>query len=320
MKSLLRLYSPAGERARLTVLIFHRVFAQPDPLFPDEMHAERFDALLGWIKAWFQVLPLDQAAQMLAADQLPARAAVLSFDDGYADNAVVALPLLRQHGLPCSFFIATDFLNGGRMWNDSLIEAIRLTPLPALDLRGLAGGKGQDLGQVPVRTVEEKRQAIPKLLLALKYLHPEIRQQRVDDVLGRAQANFPTDLMMNTAQLRSLRAHGMQIGGHTASHPILASLNAAEAGDEIARGKAQLEALLGERISLFAYPNGKPDEDYLPARDPGLVRELGFEAAVTTQWGAARKGSDLFQLPRFTPWDRTRLRFGLRLVHNLASR
>lgn len=320
MKPLLQLLSPGGRRARLSVLIFHRVLPKPDPLFPDEMHAERFDSMLGWVKSWFQVLPLDQAARQLAAGELPARAAALSFDDGYADNATVALPLLRKHGLACSFFVATDFLNGGRMWNDSLIEAVRLTPLPLLDLRGLRGESGQDLGQLPVRTVEEKRSAIPALLAALKYLHPETRQQRVNEVAARAETQLPNDLMMNTQQLRTLREQGMQLGGHTCSHPILASLNATEAADEIGRGKAELERLVGERVGLFAYPNGKPGDDYLPGRDPGLVRELGFEAAVSTQWGAARQGSDLFQLPRFTPWDATRLRFGLRLAHNIASR
>ena len=69
-------------------------------------------------------------------------------------------------------------------------------------------------------------------------------------------------------------------------------------------------------MGLFAYPNGKPGEDYLP-RDVALVRELGFDAAVSTAWGASGHGSDPFQLQRFTPWDRTKARFGLRLLRNL---
>jgi hypothetical protein len=48
-----------------------------------------------------------------------------------------------------------------------------------------------------------------------------------------------------------------------------------------------------------------------------LVRDLGFDAAVSTAWGAARSGGDPFQIPRFTPWDRTRLRFAARLARNL---
>jgi peptidoglycan/xylan/chitin deacetylase (PgdA/CDA1 family) len=123
--------------------------------------------------------------------------------------------------------------------------------------------------------------------------------------------------MMSSEQVRALHSAGMQIGGHTGSHPILASLSANEAADEIARGKTRLEQIIGERVTMFAYPNGKPGEDYLPARDPGLVKEIGFESAVSTAWGAARRGDDLFQLPRFTPWDRSYKVFGLRMVRNL---
>jgi 2-methylisocitrate lyase-like PEP mutase family enzyme len=75
---------------------------------------------------------------------------------------------------------------------------------------------------------------------------------------------------------------------------------------------------LGRRIDLFAYPNGRPGRDYAPEHAK-LVRELGFKAAVSTSWGAARSGHDLYQLPRFTPWDKTPLRFVLRLFRNYSA-
>ena len=321
MKRLFDVFSPGGARGRLSILIFHRVLAAPDPVFPDEVDAVRFDAMLGWVKSWFQVLPLDEAVRRLQDRSLPRRAAVLSFDDGYADNHELALPLLLRHGLPCSFFIATDFLDGGRMWNDSLIEAVRRSPLPSLDLRDLRGHDGQPVRQMgchPLTTDEERRAALGTLIPLCKYLPPEPRRALVEAIAARAEAVLPEDLMMSSAQLRALRAAGMQVGAHTASHPILASLSANEAADEIERGKARLEQILDERVTLFAYPNGKPQVDYLPERDPGLVRELGFEAAVSTAWGAARCGrSDPFQMPRFTPWDRGRRAYGLRLLRNL---
>jgi len=83
-------------------------------------------------------------------------------------------------------------------------------------------------------------------------------------------------------------------------------------------GKAQLEQILGETVNLFAYPNGVPDQDY-SAVHATMVRECGFKAAVSTAWGAASMRSDRYQLPRFTPWDRTRLRFGVRLLLNLRQ-
>lgn len=320
MKPIFQWLSPAGADARLSVLIFHRVLREPDPLFPSEVCASRFDALLGWVKQWFNVLPLDEAARRLAQGDLPARAACLTFDDGYADNHDVALPLLRQHGLPCSFFIATGFLNGGRMWNDTLIEAVRGCRLSSLDLRGLRDAKGEDLGLHPLPpSIPDRRELLHRLIPRVKYLAPEPRVACVDAVAARAEVRPPDDLMMTDGQVRALRAAGMQIGAHTVSHPILATLPPAAAADEIDRSRQALQALLGERIGLFAYPNGKPGVDYMPGVHPHMVRELGFDAAVSTQWGASRRGDDLFQIKRFTPWDADRWRFGLRLARNLRA-
>lgn len=319
MKTVFTLLSPAGARARLNVLIFHRVLREPDPLFPDEVDAQRFDGLLGWIADWFNVLPLDEAVTRLRDGSLPARAAALTFDDGYADNHDVALPILRRHGLPCSFFVATGFLDGGRMWNDTLIEAVRRSPLPSLDLRDLHDAQGLELGVVELGDMDQRRQRLAGLIQRVKYLAPEPRLACVNAIAQRAEVQPPDDLMMSGDQVRALRAAGMQIGAHTVSHPILATLTPEAAVDEIARSRDALQTLLGERVGLFAYPNGKPGTDYLPAVHPRLVRELGFDAAVSTHWGAARAGEDLFQIPRFTPWDRSRMRFGLRLARNLLS-
>jgi len=320
VKALFSLLSPAGAGARLSILIFHRVLSEPDPLFPDEVDAARFDQQLGWLKRWFQVLPLDEAARRLTEGSLPARAAALTFDDGYADNHGLALPLLRRHGLPCTFFIATGFLDGGRMWNDSLIEAVRRSTLPGLDLRGLSGRQGQDLGRHELGALPQQRRALIDVLLPqVKYLAPEPRLRLVEQIAQRAEVALPDNLMMSTAQVRDLHAAGMQIGAHTRSHPILASLSETEARDEIAYSKRTLEQMLGAPVGLFAYPNGRPGTDYLPQCHPAMVRELGFQAAVSTHWGAARAGSDVFQLPRFTPWDRSRLRYGARMLRNLRA-
>lgn len=315
LRPLFQLLSPSGERGRLSILIFHRVLPKPDPLFPGEVDAARFDDICGWLAQWFKVLPLDDAAQRLAQGTLPARAAAITFDDGYADNEEVALPILRRHGLCASFFVATGFLDGGRMWNDTVIESVRLSPLAVLDLSPL---KRPGLQQHALGDSAQRRQAIDAIIGAIKYLPPAERAAVVDEIAARAQARLPDDLMMRSDQVLALRRAGMQIGAHTVSHPILATLPDDAARREMADSKRRLEDIVGERIGLFAYPNGKPGEDYSP-RSVALAREVGFDTAVSTAWGAARRTDDAFQLPRFTPWDRSRLRYGARLARNLMT-
>lgn len=307
------LLSPAGPRAKLSTLIFHRVLPRADPLFPGEVTDADFDRLMSWLKSSFNVLPLGEAIDRLQRGDLPARAAAVTFDDGYADNATVALPILLRHRVHATFFIASAFLDGGRMWNDTAIESIRAARGPQLDLRELS------LGVHRIDSDIERRHAIDQILSDIKYLPLHDRQSVVDRLAESCGARPADDLMLRSDQLRALRAAGMAIGGHTATHPILARLDDAQAMSEITEGKRQLESIIGETVDLLAYPNGKPGRDYL-MRHAQMARAAGFRAAVSTSAGAADAGSDLFQLPRFTPWDRTPLRFGLRLVDNMRAR
>jgi len=293
---------------RLQVLMFHRVLARPDPLFPAEMHAARFDGLLGIVARAFAVLTLGQALTLLAQRRLPRRALVITFDDGYADNAELALPLLLRHGLRATFFVSTGFLDGGRMWNDSIIETLRLSALPAVDLSEFG------LGAMTLAAPEQRRRAIEALLPKVKYMALPARQQALDRLRQLAGAPpLPAGPMMTTAQVQQLQRSGMEIGGHTVRHPILALLPDAEARAEIADGQAQLQARVDAPIDVFAYPNGQPGRDF-DARHVDMLRQLGFRGAVTTAAGTAGVAADPFRLPRFTPWDVPQWRWTARLL------
>ena len=310
MRWVFDMLAPAGSRSRLSVLIFHRVHPQPDALFPGEAHSRSFEQQMRWIKRWFNVLPLTEAVEGLRNGRLPARPAAITFDDGYADNCTVALPILRRHGLTATFFVASGFLDGGRMWNDTVIETLRRCSGPLLDLTALG------LGRHPVETVEQRRTAIGALIPALKYLEAAERQRQVDAIAECADVDLPNDLMMTSEQLCEMAQAGMTIGAHTVHHPILLRVTDDEALAEMLEGKRQLERIVGRPVRLFAYPNGKPGEDYTRAH-VSMARQAGFDAAVSTAWGTATSGCDLYQIPRFTPWDRSLLRYGLRLAANL---
>lgn len=308
--ALLSLVAPGGARG-LSILVYHRVLEQPDPLFPEQIDSARFAQHLDVLGECFNVMPLPEAVSRLLTGRLPRRAACITFDDGYADNATVALPLLRARGMHATFFIASGFLDGGRMWNDTVIEAVRHTPHKALDA-ACAG-----LGVLPCGDREQKRHAVDALIGVLKYLPIHQRAELVKQIAHGSAAQLPTDLMMSSRQVRELHSAGMEVGAHTVNHPILASLPAAAAQAEIASGRDMLEGIIGGRVGLFAYPNGKPGQDYLPDH-VAQVRALGFDGAFTTAWG--RDSADPYQLPRFTPWDRSPQRFALRLARNQTFR
>lgn len=306
----LRLLSPGGARGRLSILIFHRVMARRDPLMPGEITAPEFDRAVGWMKRWFAVLPLGEAVRRLKQRSLPPAAACISFDDGYADNHDVAMPILRAHGLSASFFVATAFRDGGLMWNDAVIESVRRCGDATLDLTDFG------LGRHVLGDDDSRRRAVSALLPQVKYLPPARRAELVAELERRFASVLPRDLMMTSAQIRGLHAGGMTVGAHTVNHPILALTPEAVTAAEIGDSRRELEALLDHPVRLFAYPNGVPDRDYrrLHAKQ---IEAAGFEAAVSTAWGAADGDSDVYQLPRFTPWERSPGRFALRMAQNL---
>lgn len=311
LKPLASIASGIGKPKKLSILIYHRVLDQPDYMRPDEIDKVIFSWHMQLLANYFNVLPLSEALERMHADTLPPRAVCITFDDGYADNLINALPILKQFDLTATFFIASGFLNGGRMWNDTVIEAVRNMQTATLDLTEI------DLGLLDIADDTRKSLAAQQIIRQIKHLPIDKRQQYADFIATKSQ-NLPNHLMMTTEQLITLSQSGVEIGGHTVTHPILAKLDDAAATQEIQQNKAFLESVLNKPIRLFAYPNGKPNLDYQPQQIE-FVQQAGYQAAVSTVWGVADRNSDSWQLPRFTPWDKSPEKFMLRMIKNYFS-
>lgn len=303
-RTLLSALSPAGRRARLMIFTFHRTPEVPDALLPGEPDAQRLRKVLGWIADLCRVLPLDEAVRALKAGTLPERAAAITFDDGYRNNLTVAKPALVQAGLPATVFVAADPVRRGFMWNDLIIEAARRAP-SAVDLG--------DLGLGSLDPEGGRRPALERLIGLLKYRDPVERLELATEIHQRAAGAPPERLMLTEDEVRKLQGDGISLGSHTINHPILTALDDASARWEIAASRDWIEEVAGVRPALFAYPNGRPGDDY-DHRHVAMVKEAGFAAAMSTSWSAAYHGSPTFELPRFTPWEQDAAGFGARLL------
>jgi peptidoglycan/xylan/chitin deacetylase (PgdA/CDA1 family) len=303
--------SPAGERGRLVVLIYHRVLPAADPILQGAIDAQGFERHMALLADEFNVLPLGDACKRLARGTLPARAVSITFDDGYADNEEVALPILKRFALGATFFVATGFSSGGVMFNDRIIEAVRHAAPGHHDLSRLS------LGALELEGSESRARAVDSLVSAVMHRPYAEREALVEELADSLRAPLPGKLMMTPAQIQSLHRAGMEIGAHTVRHPILMSIPDHEARAEIVESKRTLEEITGSPVTLFAYPNGKPDRDY-GVQHVRFAKEAGFAAAVSTIAGVAHRGSDLFQLPRLGPWERNTNRLAIRLLASCA--
>ena len=110
------------------------------------------------------------------------------------------------------------------------------------------------------------------------------------------------DRMLSWAHVADLHAEGVEIGGHSHTHPHLDTLNRSQAKDEITRCKGLLEDELGEAVRTFAYPHG-----YSSPMVRQLVRETGYDSACGVKNALSSTGDDLISLARLTVHSSTSL-------------
>lgn len=298
-------------RDRLSILLFHRVAEARDPLSPEIPIRQDFERLIKAVSRYFNPLPLAEAITRLRDGTLPQRSVVVTFDDGYADNLLVALPILRRYGVPATVFVASAFLNGEIMWNDRVRETVRRMQNDTLELEDLG------LPALELVSAEAKAIAVERILDAIKHKDAAEREAAVATIESLAPGTSPR-LMLSIEQVRELRREGVEIGAHTQSHPILAAMPDDEAAREIGEGKAELESVLQEDVTFFAYPNGKFGRDFKDVHVK-QVAEAGFEAALTTDIGVNTPQTNEFRMQRFTPWELSWPRFCTRLLLHRGS-
>ena len=210
-------------------------------------------------------ISLEQWRQARAGgERLPARPVLFTFDEGYRPVFTRALPVLRQFGIPAVIFV----------WSDP-VEQRRLTWYDAV-ARRLGEAEAERLKTVPY---EEWRRLC------------EENAEPADDSDPCAP--------LTVSELGALaRTTDIEIGGHTAGHPVLAQADLETQREEIARNKSRLEAWTGRPVRAFAYPNGEPGTDYTH-HTVKLVEESGFDFGFTTRYGFSTSAEPPLELSRF---------------------
>jgi peptidoglycan/xylan/chitin deacetylase (PgdA/CDA1 family) len=296
---------------RLQILIYHRVNDERDPYFPATPVAV-FASQMEHLARTHRVLPLDAAVAGLARGDLPRNAAAITFDDGYRDNLHHAFPILRRLGLPATLYLATGAIGTGRvLWHDRVFVAFRETRAPRME--GVLPGDHA----WPLRTVEERLHAQRATLAHLRSLAEADRDrviERLSASLGVAPVAGAPSLMLDWDEVRTMHRGGIAMGSHTVTHPILSKLPADRGREELLESKRAIERAIGAPVTGLAYPNGSPS-DFDDATKT-LLRESGYEYAVTTIPGANRGGTDPHELRRGTPWDEDLCTFAFRLDYN----
>ncbi len=219
--------------------------------------------------------------------------AVVTFDDGYADNLHTALPILQELGIPATFFISTGFIGTEYLYPPDALDAYFSTEPPTAASQGLQELVSLGYWKALEKLAETEEDAYWQLLGELSAL---VRSS----VLGQDPLRRP----MTGKELSDLAGFpGVTIGPHTVTHRRLSSLSPEENSGEFARSISWLEGQGLDTGKFFAYPYGQqPDMTHSASI---AMRELGFEPLTTLPVLVNR--SSIFWLRR---WGLSRLSVG----------
>lgn len=215
---------------------------------------------------------------------------LVTFDDGWLDNATNALPALKENGIPALVFLAHGYIGTGKMfWQErmtALLSAASDDRANSALLANYGLKAGDAAGRLP---------AIKRFIESQKKRRPA----EIEETLRELSDSMPVrpgpgrDRFLGAPEIAEMLSGGVSFGSHGLSHRILTMLPRPEAESEIRDSRKEVALLIGRTPSSFSYPNGDHD-DYTAA----LVEKHGYEAAFTTREGFVRHTDDPFRLKR----------------------
>jgi peptidoglycan/xylan/chitin deacetylase (PgdA/CDA1 family) len=267
---------------------------------------------------------LQELVVSLKSRRVPQFGAVVTFDDGAADNLHNAKPLLKRYHIPATVFVATEYSKGLReFWWDELERLFLVSAdLPEkLSLRLNGKTREWDLGSTKPFVPEEHRgwnvltstnptsrhavyQDVSEVLRELPVAERFDQIAKLQKWAGLESKPRKTHRALTHDEIRQLAEGGLiEVGAHTVNHPALSTLSPPDQITEIVESKRQLESILNRPVTSFAYPYGTKD-DYT-GESVKAVRQAGFTCACSNYTGVVQPRTDLFELPRFVvrDWD-----------------
>lgn len=275
---------------RFAILMYHRVG-------PTGLPQEVFARQMRYVARHYRVLPLEELVRRhIHKEPMPRGAMAITFDDGYRDCLELAQPILASLGLPATVFpVVSGIEDAEPLWTNVVTTVCEHLPgnevsIPLGSETRCYSWKADSQRHWVAEAIKEqlKRldvESFERVLESLKAQYPDWRR------LTWEQAPI-----VDLPGLLALRKSGWNVGAHTVTHPILSRLSSDQLRGEIEGSKRWLEEQLKQSVTLFCYPNGKPD-DYNPAVVQ-VVEASGFSAACTAEEGWNDEATSRWQLKR----------------------
>ncbi len=290
------------------IFLYHRVNDDCDPFLPS-LPVEEFRRQMEYIARNFNVVSLNDIAEGRIGNEKSQYSVAITFDDGYRDNFTSAFPILKELGIPATIYLATGYVGTSRIpWYDEICLAFKLTVRTQFQLSRTNAPAGS------MTTQAERVALLDRVLDWLRELDDEARRQAMPEIfraLGVPASLTLPNYMLGWDEIKQMKAHNIEFGAHTVSHPVLSRISGRQLQEEISTSKKTIEQKLKTEVRHFAYPFGR--NAHFGSEAKHCIEQCGFKTAVTTEYGFNAPGDDLLALKRFTPWGHDLASFILQL-------
>lgn len=287
---------------RFVILAGHCVTAPSNATLAKDMRIEaaKLERILAHLGRRYELTTVADGWKSLQSNAKQSLVA-LSMDDGYKDNRTHLLPLLLRLGAPATIYLESAPLEERSLnWSHLFFWLLdRLGPARFVE-RFVAECGDERTNALYRELASTGRASAYHLKRVLKYEAPAAERTRVIRALFLAEEGderaLCDALYMTWDDARALRDAGLELGGHTVHHEILARLDEHGQREEVGGSRTALVRNVGDRPASFAYPFGRRwDWD---ASSKSAARLAGFTCATTTHAGVNTRSTDPFELRR----------------------
>lgn len=276
------------------------------------LETKQLRAQLAFMKEHFHIVSMEEVMDAVEGKyELPAKAMLLTFDDGYIDNYTFAFPLLEEFKVQGSFFIPGKTFREHKLLDVNKIHYI----LASADSRDIA----KDLKQLmeinrggysypPTDELWQKyavanRWDIPETIFIKRMLQTvlpeELRGQIASELfkkyVGISEEALAYELYMTDDQLRTMQRHGMFIGLHGYDHYWLGNLPVEQMQRDTLQALDALDEFIDRKRWVMNYPYGNYSDDVLD-----FMGKKGAVVGLSTEVRVGQIGKDNpLALPRF---------------------
>ena len=290
------------KRKNLSILMYHK--------FPDD--SSGLDRQCRYLRRHYQVISMsDVASALRSRSPMPESSVAITVDDGHRSFYENAFPVFRKHKLPVIVNLTTGPIDGlGWLWFDRVSYAfihspLRTATLPSLGAEGPSAPLARNTAEVVVlEDAEQRTRLADEWIELMKLLTDSRMRQLLNDLESCLQVSLPANpqgqyAVLDWEQVKIMARSGVDFGSHSVTHPILTRLaGSVQIEEEIRGSKRRIEEVLDLPISHFAFPNGQPQD--ISDQVLQVVRDAGFETAVTTSCGQVCRGDNQYLLRRIS--------------------